>query len=54
MKNRAAVHRFDTGEHSDDSRFSFGNDTEQTFMLMEIDGDNLTFNAINRKGAVID
>jgi hypothetical protein len=23
-------------------------------MLMEVDGDNLTFNAINRKGAVID
>jgi hypothetical protein len=33
---------------------AFGNDTEQTFMLMEVDGDNLTFNAINRKGAVID
>jgi predicted MPP superfamily phosphohydrolase len=33
---------------------AFGNDTEQTFMLMEIDGDNLTFNTINRKGAVID
>jgi calcineurin-like phosphoesterase family protein len=33
---------------------AFGNDTEQTFMLMEIDGDNLTFNAINRAGAVID
>ena len=29
---------------------AFGNDTEQTFMLMEIDGDNLTFNTINRGG----
>ena len=28
---------------------AFGNDTDQTFMLMEIDGDNLTFNAINRQ-----
>jgi hypothetical protein len=33
---------------------AFGNDTEQTFMLMEVDGDNLTFNAINLRGAVID
>jgi len=33
---------------------AFGNDTEQTFILMEIDGDSLTFNAINRTGAVID
>jgi len=33
---------------------AFGNDTEQTFILMEIDGDTLTFNAINRTGAVID
>jgi predicted MPP superfamily phosphohydrolase len=33
---------------------AFGYDTDQTFMLMEVDGDNLTFNAINRKGAVID
>ena len=33
---------------------AFGNDTDQTFMLMEIDGDTLTFNAINRAGAVID
>lgn len=33
---------------------AFGNDTEPTFMLMEVDGDNLTFNAINRAGAVID
>jgi hypothetical protein len=33
---------------------AFGNDTDQTFMLMEVDGDNLTFNTISRKGAVID
>lgn len=33
---------------------AFGNDTDQTFMLMEVDGDNLTFNAINRSGTVID
>jgi len=33
---------------------AFGNDTDQTFVLMEIDGDNLTFNAINRAGTVID
>ena len=33
---------------------AFGNDTDQTFILMEIEGDNLTFNAINRTGAVID
>ena len=33
---------------------AFGNDTQQTFMLMEVDGDNLTFNAINLKGSVID
>jgi hypothetical protein len=33
---------------------AFGNDTDQTFMLMEVDGDNLTFNAINRAGTVID
>jgi hypothetical protein len=33
---------------------AFGNDTAQTFMLMEVDGDNLTFNAINRAGTVID
>ncbi len=31
-----------------------GNDTEQTFMLMEIDGDTLTFNAITKSGVVID
>ena len=33
---------------------AFGNDTEQAFMLMEIDGDNLTFNAITKSGAIID
>jgi len=33
---------------------AFGNDTERVFMLMEIDGDVLTFNAINDRGAVID
>jgi len=33
---------------------AFGNDTVQTFMLMEVDGDNLTFNAITKDGAVID
>jgi predicted MPP superfamily phosphohydrolase len=33
---------------------AFGNDTENTFMLMEVDGDNLTFNAITKKGTVID
>ena len=33
---------------------AFGNDTDQTFMLMEVDGDNLTFNAINRQGTVFD
>ena len=31
-----------------------GNDTIRSFMLMEIDGDNLTFNAINMQGHVID
>jgi predicted MPP superfamily phosphohydrolase len=31
-----------------------GNDSEQTFMLMEIDGDNLTFNTITKSGAIID
>jgi predicted MPP superfamily phosphohydrolase len=31
-----------------------GNDTDNTFMLMEVDGDNLTFNTINQKGTVID
>jgi 3',5'-cyclic AMP phosphodiesterase CpdA len=33
---------------------AFGNDTHVTFMLMEIDGDNLTFNAITGEGNVID
>jgi len=33
---------------------AFGNDTETTFMLMEVDGDNLTFNAITGSGTVID
>jgi predicted MPP superfamily phosphohydrolase len=31
-----------------------GFDTDQTFMLMEIDGDELTFVAISRKGQIID
>jgi 3',5'-cyclic AMP phosphodiesterase CpdA len=33
---------------------AFGNDSDNTFMLMEVDGDVLTFNAINRQGVVID
>jgi 3',5'-cyclic AMP phosphodiesterase CpdA len=33
---------------------AFGNDTDQTFMLMEVDGDTLTFNTISRQGSVID
>jgi hypothetical protein len=33
---------------------AFGNDTDQTFMLLEIDGDQLVFNTIARRGAVID
>jgi predicted phosphodiesterase len=33
---------------------AFGNDTDTTFMLMEIDGDNLTFNAITSAGDIID
>jgi hypothetical protein len=33
---------------------AFGNDTDQTFMLMEVDGDNLTFNTITGTGTVID
>jgi hypothetical protein len=33
---------------------AFGNDTTRTFMLMEIDGDDLTFNTINMAGNVID
>jgi len=33
---------------------AYGNDRERTFMLMEIDGDLLTFNTIGRAGNVID
>jgi 3',5'-cyclic AMP phosphodiesterase CpdA len=33
---------------------AFGNDTTRTFILMEIDGDTLTFNAIDMQGNVID
>jgi Calcineurin-like phosphoesterase len=33
---------------------AFGNDTTCTFMLMEVDGDVLTFNAIDQQGSVID
>jgi 3',5'-cyclic AMP phosphodiesterase CpdA len=33
---------------------AFGNDTDRVFMLMEIDGDVATFNAINDRGAVVD
>jgi 3',5'-cyclic AMP phosphodiesterase CpdA len=33
---------------------AFGVDNDQTFMLMEIDGDTLTFNAISRSGVVVD
>jgi hypothetical protein len=33
---------------------AFGSDRDQTFMLMEVDGDQLTFNTIARNGAVID
>jgi 3',5'-cyclic AMP phosphodiesterase CpdA len=33
---------------------AFGNDTEQTFILMEVDGDTLTFNTITKRGTVID
>jgi predicted MPP superfamily phosphohydrolase len=33
---------------------AFGNDQTRTFMLMEIDGDNLTFNTIDLAGNVID
>lgn len=33
---------------------AYGNDTARTFMLVEIDGDTLTFNAINIEGNVID
>jgi predicted MPP superfamily phosphohydrolase len=31
-----------------------GNDSDLTFMLMEVDGDNLTFNAITSTGNIID
>ena len=33
---------------------AYGNDTTRSFMLMEIDGDTLTFNAINMQGNVFD
>ena len=33
---------------------AYGNDTTRSFVLMEIDGDTLTFNAINMQGTVID
>jgi hypothetical protein len=33
---------------------AFGNDATRTFILMEIDGDDLTFNAIDMQGNVID
>ena len=33
---------------------AFGNDTTRTFILMEVDGDNLTFNTIDMAGSVID
>jgi predicted MPP superfamily phosphohydrolase len=33
---------------------AFGHDSTRTFMLMEIDGDTLTFNAIDMQGNVID
>jgi len=33
---------------------AFGNDQTRTFMLMEIDGDTCTFNAIDMQGKVID
>jgi predicted MPP superfamily phosphohydrolase len=32
----------------------FGYDTAQTFILMEIDGDTLTFNTVNLAGAIVD
>jgi 3',5'-cyclic AMP phosphodiesterase CpdA len=31
-----------------------GNDTEQSFMVAEIEGDEMTFNAVSRTGRVID
>jgi hypothetical protein len=33
---------------------AFGEDRQQTFMLMEIDGDTLTFNTIGLNGKIID
>ena len=33
---------------------AFGNDQTRTFMLMEVDGDNLTFNTVDMAGNVID
>jgi predicted MPP superfamily phosphohydrolase len=33
---------------------AFGEDHQQTFMLMEVDGDTLTFNTVGLKGTVID
>jgi hypothetical protein len=33
---------------------AFGEDRQQTFVLMEVDGDTLTFNAIGLKGTVVD
>ena len=33
---------------------AYGNDQTRTFMLMEIDGDNMTFNAVDMNGNVID
>jgi Calcineurin-like phosphoesterase len=33
---------------------AFGNDRDNTFMLMEVDGDVLTFNTLTGSGAVID
>jgi 3',5'-cyclic AMP phosphodiesterase CpdA len=33
---------------------AFGDDRQQTFILMEVDGDALTFNTIGRTGTVID
>jgi hypothetical protein len=31
-----------------------GNDTDQSFMVAEINGDEMSFNAISRGGAVFD
>jgi hypothetical protein len=33
---------------------AFGLDTDRAFMLMEIDGDTLTFNTISRTGTIVD